>query len=205
MTAVFQVKEQLKSEIIALVIEHNSRLRSLSRCRTAILPTAVVLSLAYGLLYWLVPDMGIVMVAGTAKKQIAPIICFILCALLLAILFRYILGLLLISLSSRDLTERTDEILSVGDNEILYTFRTRYVTDPDSRVVVVIPFRDITSVNYDRNIRKIQFAGRISSDVVEKFDPSRQYRPNSGNLKDLDIYDYFSPSLYEHLRKNELI
>lgn len=138
-------------------------------------------------------------------KEIVPIISRAILILVFGIILHYCCGFMIINRTGKVLTERTEEELVVTDGEIRYIFRTKYVTSPENRVVVVIPLRDITSVNYNNKTRKIELIGRISSDVAEKFNPAYPYNPNKGNLKDLVIYDYFTPSLLDSLHSHGLI
>lgn len=201
----YRVNEKLKSEVIGRVIENSSGLRKLAKCVKIAIPIAIVLALAYACLFLFVPGLGEVIVAGEAKKEIVPIISRTVLILVFGFLIHYCCGLMLNNRTSKDLTERTDEEITIANSEIRYVFRTRYVTAPDNRVIVVIPFRDLTEVNYTENTRKIEFVGRISSDVIEKYNPAREYNPNKGNLNKLIIYDYFTPNLLNALRKNGLI
>lgn len=201
----FRVNEKIKSEVIGRVIENSSGLRKLAACVKIAIPIAVVLALAYACLYLFVPGLGVAIVAGEAKKEIVPIISRTVLILVFGLIIHYCCGLMLNNRISKDLTERTDEEITITNSEIRYVFRTRYVTAQDNRVIVIIPFQDLTAVNFNENTRKIEFVGRISSDVVEKYNPSRQYNPNKGNLKDLVIYDYFAPSLLDALHKYGLI
>ena len=200
-----RANEKLKSEVIGRVVENSSGLRTLSKCAKIAIPVAILVALVYACLYLLVPGLGVVIVSGVAQKEIVPIISRTIVIIVLGIIVHYCCRLMLTNRTSKDLTERTEEEITFTDYEIRYVFRTRYITALDNRVVVVIPFRDLTAINYDENTRKIQFVGRISSDVIEKYNPSRQYNPNKGNLKDLVIYDYFTPDLRECLHKNGLI
>lgn len=201
----FRANETLKSEVIGRVVESRRSLRILSKCAKIAIPVAIVVALAYACLYRFVPGLGEVIVAGEARKEIVPIITRTALILVFGFLIHYCCGLMLNNRTSKDLTERTDEEITIANSEIRYVFRTRYVTAPDNRVIVVIPFRDLTEVNYTENTRKIEFVGRISSDVIEKYNPAREYKPNKGNLNKLIVYDYFTPNLLDALRKNGLI
>lgn len=202
---IFRVDKKIKSEVIGRVIENRSGLRKLAMCAKISIPIAVVLASVYACLYLFAPGLGVVTVAGEAKKEIVPIISRTVLILVFGILTHYCCGLMLNNRCSKDLTERTDEEITVTNSEIRYVFRNRYIMAPDNRVIVIIPFLELTAVNFDENTRKIEFVGIISSDVVEKFNPSRQYNPNQRNLKDLVIYDYFAPSLLDVLHTYELI
>lgn len=202
---IFKVNEKLKNEVITQVIESSGGLRTLAKCVKFAIPVAIIIAVIYACLFWFVPDLGVVIVAGVAKKEIVPIISRAILILVFGIILHYCCGFMITNRTSKDLTERTEEELAIADGEIRYIFRTRYVTSPDNRVIVVIPLRNITSVNYNNKTRKIELVGRISSDVVEKYNPARQYNPSKGNLKDLVIYDYFTPSLLDSLRSHGLI
>lgn len=201
----FRANEKLKNEVVSQVIENSRGLRVLAKCVKYAIPVAITIAVVYACLFWLVPDLGVVIVAGTAKKEIVPIISRAILILVFGIILHYCCGFMIINRTGKDLTERTEEELVVTDGEIRYIFRTKYVTSPENRVVVVIPLRDITSVSYNNKTRKIELIGRISSDVVEKFNPAYPYNPNKGNLKDLVIYDYFTPSLLDSLHSHGLI
>ena len=201
----FKVNEKLKSEVIGRVVENSNGLRKLAKCVKIAMPMTVIIALVYACLYLFVPGLGEVVVAGETQKEIIPIISRTVLILAFGFLVHYCCGLMLNKLTSKNLTERTDEEISIVNSEIRYVFRTRYVTAPDNRVIVVIPFRDLTAVNYTENTLKIEFVGRISSDVIEKYNPAHEYNPNKGNLRELVIYDYFAPNLLDALRKNGLI
>ena len=202
---IFRENEKLKNEIISQVIENSRGLWTLAKCVKYAIPAAIIIAVIYACLFLFVPDLGVVIVAGAAKKEIVPIISRTVLILIFGIVLYFCCGFMLANRTSKDLTERTEEELAIADGVIRYIFRTRYVTSPDNRVVVVIPLRDITSVNYNNKTRRIELIGRISSDVVEKYNPAHQYNPNKGNLKDLVIYDYFTPSLLDSLHSHGLI
>ena len=201
----YRVKEKRKSEVIGRVVKNSNGLRRLAKCVTIAVPVAIVIALAYVCLFLFVPGLGEVVVAGVAKKEIVPIISRTILILVFGFVTRYCCGLMLNNRTSKDLTERTDEEITITNSELRYVFRTRYVTAPNNRVIVVIPFRDLTAVNYTENTRKIEFVGRISSDVIEKYNPAREYNPNTGNLDKMIIYDYVTPNLLDALRENGLI
>lgn len=201
----FRANENLKNEVVSQVIANSSGLRVLAKCVKYAIPAAIIIAVIYMCLFWFVPNLGVVIVAGVAKKEIIPIISRAILIFVFGISLHYCCGFMLANRTGKDLTERTEEELVITDGEIRYIFRTRYVTSPENRVVVVIPLRDITSVYYNNKTRKIELIGRISSDVVEKYNPAHQYNPNKGNLKDLVIYDYFTPSLLDSLHSHGLI
>ena len=198
----FEVNEKAKIEVINLVIQNNKGLRRLAKCAKWVLPFTAVLAAVHVCLYFLVPELGVVVVAGVPTKESLPIISRTILLLLFGFIARYCLKLFLVNRSSKDLTERTEEKLCIEDNELRYIFRTRYVTAPNNRIIIVIPLRGITSVKYDVRTRRIELEGRIFSDVIENYDPRRHYTPNQGNLKNLVVYDYFTPSLLDSLHEN---
>ena len=201
----FRANDKLKNEVVSQVIENSRGLRVLAKCVKYAIPAAIIIAVIYAFLFWFVPDLGVVIVSGVAQKEIVPIISRAILILVFGIILHYCCGFMLANQTGKDLTERTEEELVITDGEIRYIFRTRYVTSPENRVVVVIPLRDITSVYYNNKTRKIDLIGRISSDVVEKYNPAHQYNPNKGNLKDLVVYDYFTPSLLDSLHSHGLI
>jgi len=201
----FRANDKLKNEVVSQVIENSRGLRVLAKCVKYAIPAAIIIAVIYAFLFWFVPDLGVVIVSGVAQKEIVPIISRAILILVFGIILHYCCGFMLANRTGKDLTERTEEELVITDGEIRYIFRTRYVTSPENRVVVVIPLRDITSVYYNNKTRKIDLIGRISSDVVEKYNPAHQYNPNKGNLKDLVVYDYFTPSLLDSLHSHGLI
>lgn len=201
----YRVDEKLKAKVIQLVIDNNCGLRTLAKCEKYSIPIAIVLALIYVSLFFLFPSFGEVIVAGESKKEIVPIISRAVLILVFGFVTHYCCGLMLNNRVSKDLTERTDEEINIKNRELRYVFRTRYVTAYDNRIIVVIPFAHLTEVNYNENTRKIEFVGRISSDLVEKYTPENVYNPNEGNLDKLILYDYFAPKLVDSLREYGLI
>lgn len=97
--------------------------------------------------------------------------------------------------ASKDLGGRVEEDIIFTHNRLLYFFRPKYRSLPTERVVVCIPYAQLHCVSYDAALCKLTLRGRISSDLVENFDPSHVVLPRSGNLNEIVIYDYFTPDL----------
>lgn len=196
-----RVNTETKKKITSLVIDNTKMLKNLLIAGKIVLIVGLVLSVIYAVVYIFSPTLSIVNVRGIATKDYASIITNTILFAVLSVFVSMILKALLSNLSSKDINERADETLIITETGIRYVFRTRYHSAPTTRIIVSIPFNQLQGVMYDAHIRKIVFTGRISSNVVEDYNQKKHIEPTSGNLKELNIYDYFEPGLLNQLKK----
>lgn len=196
-----RVNTETKKKITSLVIDNTKFLKNLLIAGKMVLILGLLLSVIYAVVYIVSPNLSIVNVQGVATKDYASIITNTILFSVLSVFVSIILKALLSNLSSKDINERADETLIITENGIRYIFRTRYHSAPTTRIIVSIPFEQLQSVFYDERVKKIVFTGRISSDVVEDYDQKKYVEPASGNLKEINIYDYFEPGLLNQLQK----
>lgn len=196
-----RVNTETKKKITSLVIDNTKFLKNLLIAGKTVLILGLLLSVIYAVVCIVSPNLSIVNVQGVATKDYASIITNTILFSVLSVFVSIILKALLSNLSSKDINERADETLIITENGIRYIFRTRYHSAPTTRIIVSIPFEQLQSVIYDERVKKIVFTGRISSDVVEDYDQKKYVEPASGNLKEINIYDYFEPGLLTQLQK----
>ncbi len=196
-----RVNTETKKKITSLVIDNTKFLKNLLIAGKTVLILGLLLSVIYAVVCIVSPNLSIVNVQGVATKDCASIITNTILCSVLSVFVSIILKALLSNLSSKDINERADETLIITENGIRYIFRTRYHSAPTTRIIVSIPFEQLQSVIYDERVKKIVFTGRISSDVVEDYDQKKYVEPASGNLKEINIYDYFEPGLLTQLQK----
>lgn len=194
------VNTETKKKVTSLVIDNTKFLKNLLIARKAVLSIGLLLSAIYAVTFTFSKNLGVVNVQGVPTKDYASIITNTILFVILSIFGSIILKALLSNLSSKDINERADETLRVTETGIRYAFRTRYHSAPTTRIIVNIPFAQLESVVYDENLKKITFIGRISSEVVEDYERKKHVEPNSGNLKEINIYDYFEPDLLNQLK-----
>lgn len=194
------VNTETKKKVTSLVIDNTKFLKNLLIARKAVLSIGLLLSAIYAVTFTFSKNLGVVNVQGVPTKDYASIITNTILFVVLSIFGSIILKALLSNLSSKDINERADETLRVTETGIRYVFRTRYHSAPTTRIIVNIPFAQLESVVYDENLKKITFIGRISSEVVEDYERKKHVEPNSGNLKEINIYDYFEPDLLNQLK-----
>lgn len=183
------------------MIYNTKFLKNLLIAGKTVLILGLLLSVIYAVVYIVSPNLSIVNVQGVATKDYASIITNTILFSVLSVFVSIILKALLFNFSSKDINERADETLIITENGIHYIFRTRYHSAPTTRIIINIPFEQLQSVIYDERVKKIVFTGRISSDVVEDYDQKKYVEPASGNLKEINIYDYFEPGLLNQLQK----
>lgn len=202
---ILSISKQKKEEVVHSVIQNRSGLRLLAKCAKLSMPVALSVIMVYLLIQFLLPAFGAQGAAGIQKVNVAFIVSNVVLILVFGVVARLIFRLLVGNRTSLDLLERVDESLKLEAEVFHYEFRTRYHSSGDSRIIVEIPIRDLRDVQYDAKLCKLTFHGRMSSKVVEKYDPAEPNHPDSGNLNELTIYDYFEPSLMQTLSAKGLI
>lgn len=109
---------------------------------------------------------------------------------------------------SKNLNERTAERLTCYTDTLIFSFRNKYKTNPDDRIRIYIPLKNITNVKYDNLSKRLILTG----DFVYKYakncelstmPPHRGHISHEENITEFVIYDYFEPSLYEYITNRE--
>ena len=194
-----------KKELTQKVINATLSLKRLQIISKLLRIIAIVGCVLYGAINFIVPSLNRVNVRGELKKDIFLIVANTIFILVLGLFASMIFHYLLANLSSKDMNERADESIFVTSDSIRYVFRTRYQTALDTRIVFSIPFKDISSVSYDEDLRRITLKGRFSSDVVENYANTVISDPTYGNQSEIVIYDYFEPSLFNLINAHKNI
>ena len=196
----FVVDPQKKAKIQKLIIKNKSMLRILHLIATLVFWLGIIGTVLYISLNMAIPDWGMVNVNGILKKDTFDIFFtasyFVILGSVIYLLLRVLLG----NLSGKDAGGRVDEELFLENDILKYTFRIRYQFAASHRNIIIIPFKDVTSANYDPKTNAIQFYGRFSSDAADDYFSGKTITPESGNLREFILYDYFKPELIETLR-----
>ena len=189
------VNNQRKNQITRAIIKYTPALHTIQIIVRLLIIVSLITSIFYLLFGLFNPTSSLVTVQGVEQKNYFSIIKNTLLIAVIGIVLSIFAHFLLGNLSSKDVNERANEAMLIDSNMIRYTFRTRYQSAPDSRIVFIIPFADITSIIYDDQLSKITLRGRFSSDVVDNYENAPLTVPSSGNQSEIVIYDYFEPSL----------
>ena len=174
----FEINKQLKKDIYTNLTKESKSVRKLNKIAVGSLILGVV--------------------CGFIAKSLFLIMCGI--AIFTCVKF------FSMRLASRGNEDRMDEKLSIDENTIYYSFRTKYHSAPMSRVLIVIPLQDVKNIQENESNKKIIFHGRISSDYFDDISEYKGQIPDVGNLQEFILYDYYSPSLIDQLKMhNDLV
>lgn len=196
---VLTVDLQKKKDLTRLVIRSTKKLNAIRIISKIFVLLSVVLSIIFLAVNLIFPELNEVNVNGVPTMNMLSVISdtvmiFVIC-LFVAVIMHYLLA----NLSGKDMNERACESLIFGDNSIRYIFRTRYQTALEDRIVFSIPYNDVNTCEYNKNLQRIKIKGAFSSDVVENYEENSFFEPRSKNQKEIVIYDYFNPGLLKQL------
>ena len=101
---------------------------------------------------------------------------------------------------------KTDECISIQGDSIeekclLYSYRIKYQSLPTDRGLVAIMLNEIKNIKYDNAFKKITIQGKMYATWIEKFQTLDEIDITNKKEGQFIIYDYFSPSLIEKLKK----
>lgn len=196
---VLTVDLQKKKELTRLVIRNTKKLNAIRIISKIFGLLSVVLSIIFLAVNLIFPELNEVNVNGVPTMNMFSVISntaliFVIC-FFIAIIVHYLLG----NLSGKDMNERSCESLIFGDDSIRYIFRTRYETALEDRIVFSIPYNNVNTCEYNKDLQRIKIKGVFSSDVVENYEENSFFEPGSKNQKEIVIYDYFNPGLVKLL------
>lgn len=100
---------------------------------------------------------------------------------------------------------RVDEAIEFNDNLMFYNFRIQYESLSNQRNLVIIDLNSIKNISFDEKTRKIEIEGKMLEKMVQIDNPSFMNNAKfdlGENVSKVEIYDYFSPSLYDIIKNN---
>lgn len=118
-----------------------------------------------------------------------------------SLLIRHCIQWIVVSIASEDISNRTNEVLTLSNGTFRYSYPLADSSSLSERILISIPADSIYCLFYDEETYRITLKGRMSGTVVQSYNSILHTTPTGGNLTDFVIYDYFKPSLYQALRK----
>lgn len=191
----FSVDYESKKEITKLVIKNTGYLSKLQLSAKLMKLLMIIGAASYVGINFALPDMNLINIRGVPTKDYFNIIKNTCLIIFIGLLLFMVLKLLLTQLSSKDINERVQEALFIEDEVLHYAFRTRFQSDVDTRIIIQIPLKGITSLFYEKRIKKYVLKGNILCYYVENFDEKQFKNTKPSKLDDFVIYDYFDPTL----------
>lgn len=101
------------------------------------------------------------------------------------------------------INQRINESLIISNGEIEYGYQNLVGASSGDRVIVKIPFDNISTIRTDQRVKKIEILGMVSSKYYENYSQKKTRAPKN-NYKEgsFVLFDYFEPGLIEFLEKN---
>lgn len=101
------------------------------------------------------------------------------------------------------INQRINESLIISNGEIEYGYQNLVGASSGDRVIVKIPFANISTIRTDQRVKKIEILGMVSSKYYENYSQKKTRAPKN-NYKEgsFILFDYFEPGLIEFLEKN---
>jgi hypothetical protein len=96
---------------------------------------------------------------------------------------------------------RTDEIIEILDDKLFYTFRIKYQTPMDKRNFVIVDLNKIKNLSYDKKLFEISIEGMMAEKIVDVSSDVHKIKTSEMMNSKLKLWDYFTPSVYEFLKK----
>ena len=196
----FQIDLQRKKKTQLLIIKHKPAYQALKLVALFFLWGGVAGTVLYATLNIAIPGWSMVTINGVLQKDTSEIIFTALHFVVLGFVMYLALRALLGNLSGRDAGGRVYEELVLMNDVLRYTFSIKFQFAASHRIIIIIPIKDIASAKYDPKTNAIQLCGRFSSDSVDDYFSGEKITPESGNLNEFVLYDYFAPSLLDSLK-----
>lgn len=187
-----------KKEALQKVASYNKKsVRVIMAISKILFLIGIVVGGGYLVLSFLLPNVSMVSVNGVLQKNTSWIVIsssFILAPCLITSVCMRTLGH---NIASSDNAARVDEILSVTDKSLCYSFRIKHQSSASERHVFSVAISDIEFAEIDAKTEAVRLVGKILSEYYEDY---KNGRPDASQVVDeLIIYDYFTPSLKETL------
>ena len=137
------------------------------------------------------------------KKNLV-LVWFVLITVDIIIMFLWFVQKLVVSgIFGRFIKQRINESLIISSDVIEYGYQNLVGTSSGDRVIVKIPFANISTIRTDQRVKKIEILGMVSSKYYENYSQKKTRAPKN-NYKEgsFVLFDYFEPGLIEFLEKN---
>jgi magnesium-transporting ATPase (P-type) len=96
---------------------------------------------------------------------------------------------------------RVDETIEILEDKLFYTFRIKYQTPLNQRNLVILDLNKIINISYDEILSEISVEGMMAEKIVDASHNVCEIRESEMTVRRLKIWDYFTPSVYEFLKK----
>lgn len=147
------------------------------------------------------PSAYIVNVRGIPTKDTASIITNTVLFFAIGGFLSLIVRALLSNLSGKNVNEREDEVLIMMDDMVRYVFRTKNHSALSSRIVINIPYANVTSIEYCEDTKKVLLRGDFPCKYVEDYGTAKATEFEEVKFNEFTIHDYFVPSFFESISK----
>lgn len=124
---------------------------------------------------------------------------------LLLILFYVFSKLFIRKFTGKYFSERVNESLLLKDNMLEYGYQNYAGSVRGDRVIVKLPLNRLQQATYQKSVEKIVLKGMLNSVYYENY-ASKETRADTSSFEPgvLVLFDYFEPSLYQALRRENV-
>lgn len=198
----FSVNEYKKKQIQKKYIRASKLASSLSYgCLSALAMFTIIFAL-YGFCTkntFLVQD---VTASDYGTKNIV-LVCFVLVTVDIILAFLWVVQNLVVNIIfGKYIAQRINESLFISGDEIEYGYQNLVGASSGDRVIVKIPFANISTIRINQRVKKIEIIGMVSSKYYENYSQKKTRAPKNNYKERIFIlFDYFEPGLIEFFEK----
>lgn len=197
----FIIKNSIKEEAEKKITSRKMSLRIIRMLEKSALAIALVGGIGFIVINILTPGAFEGEIGGEFGKNYFLIFMFGSIIIGTFLVVWILLLTLRIRVSQIGINDRVNESLRIEDNCLTYTYRLKYQSLPTDRGVVAVKLDEISTVKYDADLGKLTIHGRISDQWIEDFRGIDRVNISNAEEGRFTIYDYFSPSLIEELKR----
>lgn len=193
------VNKREKKLITKQIIKESKKFTFLKFFSVCLFLIAIISSYIYAIFAITSSSAHIVNVQGVPTKDFASIITNTILFLVIGCFLSAIIKALLLNLSGKNVNEREDEVLIMMDDMVRYVFRTKNHSAVSSRIVISIPYANITSIDYCEETKKILMYGKFPCKYVADYGTAKAKEFDEVEFDEFTIHDYFVPSFYKNI------
>ena len=197
---IFNVDDLLKKDIQKKVEKNNKVIQVVWIVEKIVLALTMLFTVCFPI-YCVVTNSFVATVSKTGEKsyEIIVLLTAIVCGMgLTAWLLIFVFRKRLISAYAGG---RIDEMIEINGNMLFYTFRIKYQTSEGKKNLVILNLDKIDKLSYDEKLRKIEITGEMFEKTISISKKMQNVEAKDMSMCELQIYDYFIPSLYEQIKK----